>query len=78
MKAEDPEEKSHFRAQLISAFWDLGSKVAYRTGREMIMPKRLLLRFGILSPGFLTPELRDMVSRIVFENTDGRACLVRG
>src|SRR5208337_3229880 len=30
-----------------------------------------MLRFGILSPGFLTPELRDMVSRIVFENTTG-------
>jgi hypothetical protein len=71
MKAEDPEEKSHFRAQLISAFWDLGSRVAYRTGREMIMPKRLLLRYGVLSPGFLTPELRDMVSRIVFENQTG-------
>ena len=71
MKAEDPEEKSHFRAQLISAFWDLGSRVAFRTGREMIMPKRLLLRYGVLSPGFLTPELRDMVSRIVFENQTG-------
>jgi hypothetical protein len=37
----------------------------------MIMPKRLLLRYGVLSPGFLTPELRDMVSRIVFENQPG-------
>ncbi|MGA2480731.1 MAG: hypothetical protein ABSG63_18455, partial [Spirochaetia bacterium] len=71
MKAEDPEEKSHFRSQLISSFWDLGAKVAYRTCRDMIMPKRLLLRYGILSPGFLTPELRDMVSRIVFENNTG-------
>jgi hypothetical protein len=71
MKAEDPEEKSKFRSQLISSFWDLGAKVAFRTCRDMIMPKRLLLRFGILSPGFLTPELRDMVSRIVYENQTG-------
>ena len=71
MKAEDPEEKSKFRAQLISAFWELGGRVAYRAGRDLILPKRLLLRFGILSPGFLTPELRDMVSRIVYENTTG-------
>ncbi|HEY9594079.1 MAG TPA: hypothetical protein VHE79_06360 [Spirochaetia bacterium] len=71
MKAEDPEEKSHFRAQLISAYWDLGEKVSLHAGHGLIMPKRLLLRFGILSPGFLTPELRDMVSRIVFENTTG-------
>jgi hypothetical protein len=71
MKTEDPEEKSHFRAQLISAFWELGSRIAYRAGRGLLTPKRLLLRFGILSPGFLTPELRDMVSRVVYENHVG-------
>jgi hypothetical protein len=71
MKAEDPEEKSKYRAQLISAFWELGSRVAYRAGRELIMPKRLLLRFGILSPGFLSAELQDLISRIVYENTTG-------
>ncbi len=71
MKAEDPEEKSKCRAQLISAFWELGSKIAYRTGHGLIMPKRLLMRFGILSPGFLSPELQDMVSRIIYENTTG-------
>jgi hypothetical protein len=71
MKAEDPEEKSHSRAQLISAFWELGNKIALRSGREMIIPKRLFLRFGILTPNFLTPELRDLVSRIIYENTVG-------
>ncbi|MGO9410694.1 MAG: hypothetical protein ACLQCB_08060 [Spirochaetia bacterium] len=71
MKAEDPEEKSHFRAQLISAFWELGSAVAYRANRELIIPKRLFLRYGILSPGFLSPEHRDVVSRIIHGNTTG-------
>ncbi len=71
MKAEDPEEKSKFRAQLISAYWDLGSAIAYRANRELITPKRLLLRFGILSPGFLSPELREVVSRIIHGNTTG-------
>ncbi len=71
MKAEDPEEKSKFRAQLISAFWDLGTRIALRSGRDLIMPKRLLLRFGILSPGFMTPELQDLVSRVIYENTTG-------
>jgi len=71
VKAEDPEEKSRLRAQLISAFWELGERMSLRAGRELIMPKRLLLRFGILSPSFLTPELQDMVSRIIYENTTG-------
>jgi hypothetical protein len=71
MKAEDPEEKSHVRAQLITSYWELAARVAHRVGRGLLEPKRLLLRFGILSPGFLTPELRDMVSRIVYENATG-------
>ena len=71
MKAEDHEEKSKYRSQLISAFWELGSRVAYRAGRDLSLPKRLMVRFGILSPGFLSPELQDMVSRIVYENSTG-------
>ncbi len=71
MKAEDPEEKSRFRAQLITAVWELGGRIAYRANAELPLPKRLFLRFGVLSPGFLTPELRDMVSRIVFDNATG-------
>lgn len=71
MKAEDPEEKSHFRAQLISAFWDLGSTIAYRANRELVTCKRLFLRYGILSPGFLSPEHRELVSRIIQGNATG-------
>ena len=71
MKAEDPEEKSHFRAQLITAFWDLGTNIAYRANRELITPKRLFLRYGVLSPGFLSPEHREMVSRIIQGNSTG-------
>ena len=71
MKTEDTEEKAKFRAQLISAFWELETAIAGRIGPDMAMPKRLLLRFGILSPSFLSPEHRDMVARIVYENAIG-------
>ncbi len=71
MKAEDPEEKSRCRAQLITAFSELGARIAYRTNGTIILPKRLFLRFGILSPGFLSPEIKDMISRIIFENKTG-------
>jgi len=71
MKAQDPEEKSKYRSQLVSGYWELGTCVAARAGQELVMPKRLLLRFGILSPGFLSPEVRDMVSKVVYENRTG-------
>lgn len=68
MKASDVEEKGKCRAQLITAYWELATSVASRVGKDMPMPKRLLLRYGILSPGFLTPEHRDIISRVVFDN----------
>jgi hypothetical protein len=71
MKATDVEEKSKLRAQVISAYWELAASIAGHVGKDLPVPKRLLLRFGILSPTFLTAELRDMVSRIVFENVTG-------
>jgi hypothetical protein len=71
MKATDPEEKSGHRARLIVAFWELASSIVRRVGRDLPMPKRLLLRYGVLSPSFLSAELRDMISRIVWDNTTG-------
>jgi hypothetical protein len=71
MKATDPEEKSGHRARLIMAFWELATGIAGRAGRDLPMPKRLLLRYGVLSPTFLSAELRDMLCRIVWENHTG-------
>jgi hypothetical protein len=71
MKATDVDEKSKYRAQLITAYWDLSTGVSARVGKEMPIPKRLFLRFGILSPTFLGPEHREMISRIIFENSSG-------
>jgi hypothetical protein len=71
MKSTDTEEKSKFRAQLITAYWEMGSGIAGRVSKDMPLPKRLLLRFGILAPNFLSQEHRDIVSRIVFDNATG-------
>jgi hypothetical protein len=71
MKATDTEEKSKFRAQLISAYWELAASVSARAGHGLLLPKRFMLRFGVLSPTFLQAEHQDMVSRVVFENTTG-------
>jgi hypothetical protein len=71
MKATDIDEKARYRAQVITAFWDLSTSIAGRVGKDLQMPKRLFLRFGIVSPGFLAAEHKDMVSRIVHENETG-------
>ncbi len=71
MKAQDAEEKSGYRAKLISAWWELATSIAGRVGKEISIPKRLFLRFGVLSPTFLSLELRDMLCRFPWENHTG-------
>jgi hypothetical protein len=68
---EDPQQKSVFRARLVTAFWELATQVAARVSANMPIPQRLLLRFGILSPTMISEEQRAMLSRIVLENRTG-------
>jgi hypothetical protein len=66
--AKDPKDKSVYRARLTTAYWELAQRVAAKVSPNMPLPKRLLLRFGILSPTLISQEQRDMMSRIVFAN----------
>jgi hypothetical protein len=69
--ATDPKDKSVFRARLITAYWELAQRVAAKISPKLPVPKRLLLRFGILSPALISPEQRDVISRVIFENKTG-------
>ena len=66
--AKDPKDKSVYRARLTTAYWELAQRVAAKISLHMPLPKRLLLRFGILSPTLISVEQRDVISRIVFAN----------
>ncbi|MBN2439804.1 MAG: hypothetical protein JXJ04_00605 [Spirochaetales bacterium] len=72
LNAKDPQDKSMFRARLIPAIWDLGSSIAGKISKTLPLCKRLLLRFGILSPSLITPEQQEMLSTIIFENKTGQ------
>jgi hypothetical protein len=71
LSAQDGQDRSMFRGRLIPAWWDMASIVVERVKGELPVEKRLLLRFGVLSPSFLSAEQRDMLSRIIFENRTG-------
>jgi hypothetical protein len=66
--AKDPKDKSVYRARLSTAYWELSARIAARITSKMPIQKRLLLRFGILSPSLISTEQRDMISRIIHEN----------
>jgi hypothetical protein len=66
--AKDPKDKSVYRARLTTAYWELAARIAARISPNMPISKRLLLRFGILSPALISTEQRNVISRIIFEN----------
>ncbi len=69
--ATDPKDKSVFRARLITAYWEMAQRVAAKISPKLPVSKRLLLRFGILSPTLISTEQREVISRIIFENKTG-------
>jgi hypothetical protein len=71
LNAKDPQDRSIIRGRLIPAFWNLSCSVATKINQDLPYCKLLLLRFGILSPGLLSPEQKDLLSRVIFKNTTG-------
>jgi len=67
-KAKDPKDRSVYRARLTTAYWELAQRIAARISPNMPFSKRLLLRFGVLSPSLISSEQRDVICRIIYEN----------
>jgi hypothetical protein len=68
LNAKDPKDRSVFRQQFITAFWEFLGNVAKKAGGNIPPPKRFLLRFGILHPTFVETSTREFFSKIVVEN----------
>ncbi|MDR0403501.1 MAG: hypothetical protein LBH35_07950 [Treponema sp.] len=68
LNAKDPKDRSVFRQQFITAFWDFLNNLAKKAAGQIPLPKRFLLRFAILHPTFLESGTRDFFSKIVVEN----------
>ena len=69
LAAKDPKDKGVFRQQFIPAYWEFLINVARKAPGKLPDPKKYLLRFGILHPTFLNPEMRSLFSRIIDGNT---------
>jgi len=68
LAAKDPKDRSVFRQQFISPFWEYLVNVARKTTGQIAPPKKFLLRFAMLHPSFVNPETRAFFSKIVVEN----------
>jgi hypothetical protein len=68
LNAKDPKDRSVFRQQFITAFWDFLGNLVKKVAGNIPPPKRFLLRFAILHPTFLESNIRDFFAKIVVEN----------
>ncbi|MDR2178425.1 MAG: hypothetical protein LBP20_10365 [Treponema sp.] len=72
LNCKDPKDRSIFRQQFITAFWDFLTGVAKKCGGKLPPAKRFLLRFGILHPVFLKPETRKFFSSLIVDDELGQ------
>jgi hypothetical protein len=69
LNTKDPKDRSVFRQQFITAYWEFLPGVARKAGGGRLSnPKKYLLRFAILHPTFLDGANREFFSKIIVEN----------
>jgi hypothetical protein len=68
IKATDAKDKGVYRQQLIPAYWYIASKLALHSiGAQAPLPKRVAVRFAAILPNLLSPEMTEIIHRVVFE-----------
>jgi hypothetical protein len=71
LNASDPQDRSMHRGRLIPAYWELFRVISTRITSNLPQPKRLMVRFGMLLPTTVSAEQRQMLGKIILENTTG-------
>ena len=72
----DPKDRSVFRQQIVTAYWELlRGMVGKMSSASTPLPKRMLVRYGIILPTLFKPESKEFFSKMIFENTTGEPVL---
>lgn len=72
LTCQDPKDRSVYRMQLVTAYWDFASNLALRAGSgKADAAKKLALRFGLVLPTLLTPEQKTLFARVIEDNVYG-------
>jgi hypothetical protein len=68
LNAKDPKDRSVYRQQFITAYWDFLLGVAKKAPGRLPGPKKYLLRFNMLHPTLLDADTRTFFAKMVVEN----------
>lgn len=76
LTCQDPKDRTVYRQQIVMAYWELIHTLVPKSGSPNLpLPKKLMMRFGVLLPSLFTPEQKDTFSRAVMKNTSGEPVL---
>ena len=69
LTSKDPKDRSVYRQQIVTAYWELMRGLIGKSGNvNLPMPKRMLIRFGVLLPSLFKIEQKEFFSRIFIDN----------
>lgn len=69
LTSKDPKDRAVFRQQIITAYWELLRGLVGKAGNPNLqMPKKMLMRFGVLLPSLFKIEQKDYFSKVFIEN----------
>jgi len=72
LTCQDPKDRTVYRQQLITSWWELIRVMCKKVAdKNLEIPKRMLLRFGVVLPSLFTPEQKQLFSTVIFKNNTG-------
>ena len=76
LTCQDPKDRTVYRQNIISAYWELIRGMAQKcSDLSLPMPKKMLMRFGVMLPSLFKPEQKVFFSKVKFDNDTGEPVL---
>ncbi len=71
LTCQDPKDRAVYRQQIVTAYWELlRGMVGKMAFPDTPMPKKMMVRYGVLLPSLFKQESKDYFSKIFFENRE--------
>ena len=71
LTCQDPKDRAVYRQQIVTAYWELLRGMVVKMNNPNVpMPKRMLVRFGVLLPSLFKQESKEFFSKIFVENIE--------
>lgn len=71
LTCQDPKDRAVYRQQIVTAYWELlRGMVGKMAFPDTPMPKKMMVRYGVLLPSLFKQESKDFFSKVFIENRE--------